>query len=54
MGALIKFGQLLKAVAKYGKKAVDWCWANRGRILDWFNRGMTLAWVIEQVVRAIS
>lgn len=53
MGAAIKFAQLVKAIAKHGKKAVDWCWANKGKIYNWFNAGASVAWVMEQVLKAI-
>lgn len=49
-----KFYQLLKLVAKYGKRAVDWCWSHRGTIWRWLERGFSIYWIAEEVRKAIG
>lgn len=40
---------VLKAIAKYGSKAVKWVWANKSTILKWLDRGMSVAWIVDTI-----
>lgn len=44
-----KFFQVLNALAKFGKGIVDWCWANKGKILDWINAGQAVDWIVQKI-----
>nr|WP_228513925.1 aureocin A53 family class IId bacteriocin [Frondihabitans sp. VKM Ac-2883] len=46
--------RLIGLLGKYGKKAVDWAWANKGRILNWLNAGQAIDWVVAQVRKAVG
>jgi hypothetical protein len=48
------FYRILKIIAKYGKRAVDWCWANRQRIFDWIARGYTVDQIVQFILRALG
>ncbi|MGP5591191.1 aureocin A53 family class IId bacteriocin [Corynebacterium variabile] len=48
------FLKVVKAVAKYGSKAVKWCWDNKGKIMEWLNVGMAVDWIVEQVRKAVG
>lgn len=48
------FYQLLRTIAQYGSRAVNWCWNNRQRIFDWFARGFTVDQVVQMVLRALG
>lgn len=43
------FLRILQLIAKYGKRAIDWCWANKDRILNWIRNGMALDWIINKI-----
>lgn len=49
-----KFYEILRLVAKYGQRAVNWCWANRSTIWYWLNRGSSVLWIVEQVRQAVG
>lgn len=49
-----KFYQILKLVAKYGTKAVNWCWANRSRIWTWLERGLSVYTIADLVRQAVG
>lgn len=40
---------ILQLIAKYGKRAIDWCWANKDRILNWIRNGMAIDWIINKI-----
>ncbi|WP_251862045.1 aureocin A53 family class IId bacteriocin [Clostridium sp. Marseille-Q2269] len=42
-------GAVLKAVAKYGSKAVKYVWAHKSTIMKWIDRGMSAAWIADQI-----
>ncbi len=46
MGVFLK---ILAALAKYGKKVVDWCWANKDRIFKWIGQGAAIDWIINKI-----
>lgn len=48
------FYRLLSALARYGSRAVNWAWANRARIFDWFARGYTIDWIINYILRVLG
>lgn len=45
----VKMAAVLKAIAKYGSKAVKWVWANKSTILKWLDRGMSVAWIVDTI-----
>jgi hypothetical protein len=49
-----KFFELLKIVAKYGQKAVTWCWNNRGLIWSWLERGLGIYTIADLVRQAVG
>ena len=51
MGVFLK---IVKAIAKYGKKAVDWVWKNKKTILKWIDRGLGFATIIELIKNALG
>jgi hypothetical protein len=46
---MIIFLKLVKALAKYGSKAVKFAWAHKKTILKYIERGFTLAWLVDWV-----
>ncbi len=51
MAGFLKVVQLL---AKYGSKAVQWAWANKGKILDWLNAGQAIDWVVSKIKQILG
>lgn len=47
------FLRIVALIAKYGKRAVDWCWANRNRIYDWIRNGMAVDWIINRILEIL-
>ncbi|MBD7913471.1 aureocin A53 family class IId bacteriocin [Clostridium cibarium] len=47
-------GAVIKAVAKYGSKAIKWVWANKATVLKWLDRGMTVAWIANEIRKALG
>ncbi|MBX9119733.1 aureocin A53 family class IId bacteriocin [Enterococcus faecium] len=45
---------IIKAVAKYGVKAVNWVKNNWKKIQHWLDIGMYIDWIVEQVKKAIG
>lgn len=43
------FLRILALIAKYGKKVIDWCWANKDTILKWVRDGMAIDWIIAKI-----
>lgn len=43
------FFKVIQALGRYGKRAVDWAWANKQRILDWINAGQAVDWIVEKI-----
>ena len=43
------FLRIVAALAKYGKRAVDWAWANRQKIEIWLGRGLSVATIVELI-----
>jgi hypothetical protein len=43
------FLRILAALAKYGKKVIDWCWANKDRIFKWIGQGAAVDWIINKI-----
>ena len=50
MGVLLK---LVQAIGKYGKKAVDWVWKNKKKILKWIDAGLTFTTILELIKAAL-
>lgn len=48
------FLRIIALIAKYGKRAVNWCWANRGRIYDWIRNGMAIDWIINRILELLG
>ena len=48
------FLRIVALIAKYGKRAVDWCWANRNRIYDWIRNGMAVDWIINRILEILG
>lgn len=39
----------LKVVARLGKKAAEWAWANKGRVLEWIKNGAAIGWIVDKI-----
>ncbi len=48
------FLRLISMLAKYGKRAVDWAWKNKDRILRWITDGMAIEWIINQIKKILG
>jgi ferric iron reductase protein FhuF len=48
------FLKVVQILAKYGSKAVQWAWANKGKILDWINAGQAIDWVVEKIKQILG
>lgn len=48
------FYQILRIIAKYGARAVNWCWKNRDRIFNWIRNGMAIDWIINQIKKILG
>lgn len=48
------FFKVLKLVAKYGSKAVQWCRNHVGTVLDWINAGQAIEWIVNKVRRIVG
>lgn len=51
MGAFLKIVGLL---AKYGTKAVNWAWANKGTVLNWINAGQAIDWIVSRIRKLVG
>ena len=43
------FLKVVAAMAKYGKRAVSWCWAHRDEIMRWISSGASVTVIIEWI-----
>lgn len=48
------FLRVVQLLAKYGSRAVQWAWANKGRILDWLNAGAAVEWVVNKIKQILG
>lgn len=48
------FYRVLAAGAKYGTRFAKYCWANKGKILNWIERGFSVGWIVDQVRQALG
>lgn len=43
------FIRVVQIIARYGRRAVDWCYRNRSRIMTWLRNGVTIDTVIRRI-----
>lgn len=43
------FMRVIRALAKYGKKAVQWAWDHKGQVMDWINVGQGVDWIVQKI-----
>ncbi len=48
------FIKLLQLLAKYGKRAVDWAWANKDLIFKWIGQGAAIDWIINKIKQILG
>lgn len=43
------FLKIVSIMAKYGKRATNWCWAHRDEILRWIGGGASVTVIVEWI-----